>query len=147
MIPIIIDLAPYWAQIQTLAAERNTQKRGYRSSRYWSTDPHFVGLCGEFAISLASGQPVDTALKVMGDAGHDFVLAGYRIDVKAVTYWDDPHLKHPVNASSWPDAFALVAVDQDGQRAKIVGFVSSTQLVADNQIRDYGYGNNYTWSP
>jgi hypothetical protein len=129
-----IDMSSIWDEARQLADERHSQKRGFASSRYWNPDSHFYGMLGEILIEGLTGAPVDIRLRVNGDKGHDF----YGTDVKAATFWNDPHLKHPVRAKFWPDFYILVAIRDT--KARYCGW-TDVHTLKSATIRDYGYGS------
>lgn len=128
-----INMSGIWASAHKLADDRHNQKRAFSSSRYWNTDSHFYGLIGEILIHGLTGAPIDLELRIEGDDGFDF----YDTDVKAATFYSDPHLKHPINAKYWSPFFILVAVKE--RQARYVGW-TDTATLREATVRDYGYG-------
>lgn len=133
------DLSGCWDELKAVAEERNAQKSGFRSSRYWNAESHFLGLLGEQVYALEHGLAVDKALRLNGDGGTDFGS----VDVKTTKYWQYPILKHPVQAQMRADRYALVGIDIDRQRGMLIGEVTADRL-RRGKIEDFGYGPQYT---
>jgi hypothetical protein len=134
------DLAPIWSLIEFVGQARENQKRDRPSTRAWRGDEstHVPSIAGEVVAALTEGQPMDAALKSFGDDGYDLPDG---TDVKTVTRYWPPILKHPVNAKRWPEYFALVFLD--GRTGYYIGKVPASFL-RRGTIRDFGHGENYT---
>lgn len=129
-----VDLAPRWDEIRAYAEQRDKQKRGYRSSRYWNKESHFLGLLGELVYGISIGMEPDFTLRRGGDGGSDFPDT----DVKATKYWTDPWLKVPVD-STMVGTYALVGIDVEQRRGYVAGVFSRKEVRAA-LIKDWGYG-------
>ena len=136
-----VDLEPHLGRISELANTREEQKTGVPSRhQFEDTRPsHFKGLCGELAVSLATGIPFNEEMYgYHGDEGHDFTHNGLRYDVKTVTHWGDPDLKEFLKPKVWSDRYILVALRSE-RWTHIVGWASGAQLQSAG-IVDYGWG-------
>lgn len=134
-----VDLRFCWEQLAAAAAARDAQKRGYASSRYWNQDSHFHGLLGEAVVGKLIGASPRLNLVAEGDGGSDFPFT----DVKTATFLRDPHLKHPVGATHWPEFFVLVALDVDHQRGVLAGYATKAMLLHGGSVRNYGHQDNH----
>ena len=75
---------PSDTELREMAKRRVAQHAGAPSSRHWG-DPvecEFIGLVGERAFSDRFGMPMNLADQPMGDGKFDFVVNGWKIDVK-----------------------------------------------------------------
>lgn len=135
-----IDLEPALDRLQFLGAQRDEQHRKRRSTKNWSqVSTHFLGLCGEYAVSQATGLDFDEQLRPGGDGGADFRWGPHLYSVKATTYWEDPHLKEYQNPKVWCDFYILVGVDLNGKRVRIAGW-TTCQALQGAPLRYYGHG-------
>lgn len=135
-----VFLEDRWEFLLGLAGERDGQKRGFASSRYWTDASHFVGLCGEDLVAFLIGQELDAALRIGGDRGRDFLGPDGRVwNVKASTFWDDPHLKLAPQERSEAKAFLLCALEARARRVRYVGWAMK-ELLEMAPLKDYGYG-------
>lgn len=141
------DLAPHLGRIWSLASARESQKSAVDSPHNCSggRPTHFKGLCGELAVSLFTGLPMDECLYgCSGDSGHDFLHAGLRYDVKTVSYWRNPDLKEFLKPKEWSDRYILMAL-RDGHLVQVVGWATGDQLRSAD-IVDYGHGPRHNLS-
>lgn len=143
LISILHETDPDWthipvpeaARLRAVADARDRQKNGFASSRYWNADSHYIGLLGEWIYGRKVGLEPNLELLIEGDGGYDF--GG--VDVKTSTFLDAPHLKHPVGATRWPAAFALVSVDVENLRGRYEGYATASELRA-SPTREYRPG-------
>lgn len=133
------DLSPFWDTIYDIGAKRHLQKDVFKSTRAWNIKSHIIGIVGEFVIYLESGKEFDAELRLFGDGGKDFEFNGLKVDIKCATFFKDPDLKHPVNEHRWPDYFVLVAFNEAGKKARLMGWTTGESL-KKSEIKDYGYG-------
>jgi hypothetical protein len=134
------DLLPVWRKATEAAAQRDGQKRGFASSRYWNQESHFLGLLGEYVYGHVSRQEVNLTLDVTGDGGLDFP----GIDVKATRYYTKPYLKHPATSNRWPPFFVLVAINVDARLGRYCGHIAGHALQKHGTLRDFGHGPQRT---
>lgn len=142
-----IDLNPYLEELKSIALSRDVQKGGYVSTKNWSVgkSTHFVGVCGEKCVSLRTGLPIDSELRVDGDPGYDFVHNGITYDVKTSTFFTSPDLKEFVSPKKWSDVCILVAI-RSLRWSKVIGWATKAQLLSSSR-RNYGHGDmlTFTW--
>jgi hypothetical protein len=135
------DLSPHWDWLQSVSQKIHDQKDNYDSTRPWHSGSHFIGNCGEFTVTLASGVMFD--YKLHDGQGNKSDFDEYDTEVKTSTFYTDPHLKHPKDEKRWPKYFVLVALDEKRKRSKIVGWCTAEELKA-GELRDYGNGLQYS---
>jgi hypothetical protein len=81
------DLSSYWSWLTEISEKIHDQKDGFKSTRAWNNKSHFIGNCGEFTITLATGIMFDFTLRIEGQGNiPDF----YETEVKCSTYYTDP---------------------------------------------------------
>lgn len=134
-----VDLRAWWSVIQSIGIQRDQQKRSFRSTRDWNSDSHIVGFAGEVVFGVATGKPVDGILRIDGDDGTDVD----DVDVKTTKYWREPLLKHGVGEPLRASWVALVAMDLDAKRGRVVGVVTKNDLLSAPTM-DFGYGLRHT---
>ncbi len=132
------DLSEHWDWLLEISQAIHDQKDNFKSTRAWNEGSHFVGNCGEFTITLATGVPFDSELRINGQ-GDKADYEKYKTEVKTSTHYVDPHIKHPVDETRWAPYFVLVALDVSRKRSKIVGWCTAEEL-KQGEIRDYGNG-------
>lgn len=136
-----IDMSPYWNELKSIANERESQKKKYKSTKNWSKEStHFLGLIGELCFSIHTGLKIDKELKVGGDDGYDFIYNGKTYDIKTTSYYSKPNLTQNLNPKKWADYYILVGVNIDKKVAKIFGYATK-EAVQNAELYDYGYGN------
>ena len=118
----------------------NEDKGHLPSTREWSgNDSHFQGLVAEYLVGHILGIKVNEEVLKAGDGKMDFP----NIDVKASSYWREPHLRvFPEDTKRQDINFVLVAIDLKGMRARVCGWASPAML-AHGHVIDYGYGTRY----
>jgi hypothetical protein len=136
------DLTAFWGWLTHISNMIHHQKDDFESTRPWNDGSHFVGNCGEFTITLATNVMFDYTLRIEGQ-GDKPDYDDHDTEVKCSTFFNDPHLKHPVDAKRWAKYFVLVALDEKRKRSKIVGWATAEELKAGN-IMNYGNGPQYT---
>jgi hypothetical protein len=136
---IWIDLEPFWERLQAVAAQRDAQKRNFKSAKYLNKDSNFIGLCGEMALGIFRGREPDLSLRIDGDGGTDFGT----VDVKTVPDILEPSLKRFAKETKWAEWYALVALDLKKKRAWLVGYTSGENL-RNAPIREFGHGPTHT---
>jgi hypothetical protein len=100
--------------------------------------PHFLGLVGELAWSLYTGEPVDENIYSVRDGGEDF----HGVEVKTITYSGDgePELKIKVSEyeSKRPEMYVLVKFDLSSKEVTILGTISRTAFDDKKVEKKYG---------
>tara|TARA_R100000655_G_scaffold50642_3_gene88246 strand:- start:450 stop:1190 length:741 start_codon:yes stop_codon:yes gene_type:complete len=134
-----IDLSPYKKEIASAAKKRESQKKGYKTSRQWSKQAtNLTGLKGEYAFHLCTGLPVDLSLNAHGDRGADFSYEGILYDVKTTLFkGGDPALLEMTDKKLVSHVYVLVKID--GWTARIIGYASRKQM-RHSQKRDFSNG-------
>ena len=134
-----VDLLPYEKIIKAAAKRRESQKKGYKTSRQWSKDPtNLVGLKGEFAFHMFTGLSVGLSLNATGDFGADFLYEKIAYDIKTTTYTgEDPALLEMPNKKLIPHVYVLMRVNE--WVVDVVGWASRKQM-KNSKKRDFGHG-------
>ena len=135
-----IDLAPYKKKIESAAKKRESQKKGYKTSRQWSKQAtNLTGLKGEYAFHLCTGLPIDLSLRSHGDNGADFEYQGVLYDIKTTLYQGgDPALLEMTDKKLVPHVYVLVRISD--WKAKIIGYATRKQI-RHSQKRDFSNGD------
>jgi len=106
---------------------------------------HFLGLVGELAWSLLSGDPVDEKIYKVRDVGEDFK----GIEVKTITYMGEgePELKIKVEEyeKKTPKKYVLVRFDLYNREVEILGTITRKMFDKHKVQKKYGrfLPNNY----
>ena len=132
-----------WQATNFIAKLHNQKKDKRQSTNAWAgtrdNNPsaftsHWYGLLGEVVYSLETKQLVNFKEIDCGDSGSDFP-DGY--DAKAVTFWQDPWLKVPINTHKWPDnGFAVIALNIDRREGKLVGW-ATIDMVKSAKVKEW----------
>ena len=136
----LIDLSPYKRKIESAAKKRESQKKGYASSRQWSKQAtNLTGIKGEYAFHLCTGLPIDLSLNAHGDFGADFTYEGILYDIKTTLYQgSNPALLEMPGKKLVPHVYVLVRIND--WEAKIIGFATKKQM-RHSQKRDFSNGD------
>jgi len=136
----VIDLSPYRKEIESAAKKRESQKKGYASSRQWSKQAtNLTGIKGEYAFHLCTGLPIDLSLNAHGDFGADFTYEGILYDIKTTLYQgSNPALLEMPGKKLVPHVYVLVRIND--WEAKIIGFATKKQM-RNSQKRDFSNGD------
>jgi hypothetical protein len=123
--------------LKTAARARDLQKTPYASTQLWAGgSTHLLGLIGEWRYGVEISRDPDLSLDPAGDSGSDFD----GVDVKAITFLSDPHLKvRPEDEEKDAWAFAGVLIDEVQMRAAYLGWLPA-EVMFTLPTRDYGYG-------
>ena len=138
-----VSLEPYLDDCQAYAQAVNELKSGYKSSRYLHNNPHYIGALAECIFADQFGLSRNWNVRYQGDDGHDFLLNGWKIDIKACTYWRYPDLKEFPNVCQSPDIYVLAALDLNRHRGRLVGFCSAYRLFLTPPSDYRGLGLRY----
>lgn len=123
-----------WAKLEELASEHDRRSADANNTRSWRKGFNLTGAAGELCYQLVSRYPMSTSLEIR-DGGEDFP----GIDVKASTYWGDPHLKHPLHDPLKAPFYFLTAVDLENRLVRPIGYATRPMLKAAPVV-DYGNG-------
>ena len=135
-----IDLSPYKKKIESAAKKRESQKKGYITSRQWSKQStNLTGIKGEYAFHLCTGLPIDLSLNAHGDFGADFKYEEIFYDIKTTLYQgDDPALLEMPDKKLIPHVYVLVRIND--WKAKLIGYATRKQM-RHSQKRDFSNGD------
>jgi hypothetical protein len=100
---------------------------------------HYLGVLGETAWSLHTGEPVDTEIYAVRDDGEDFK----GIEVKTMTYMGagEPELKITVKEYTQrkpPKLYVLVRFDLKKNEAEILGKITRSKFDSNCKTKQYG---------
>jgi len=111
----------------------NTQKK--------YLDPDVNGMAGEIAVAKYFNRYPDLTIGPHY-SGYDLMIAGKKVDVKTTTRnpgWLQAKLKKKVT-----DADIYIMVTADMPHYTIQGGATAQDLIQQHNIKDTGYGPNYT---
>ncbi len=101
--------------------------------------PHLIGVIGELAWSIATGQKVDESIYSVRDPGQDF----HETEIKTITYFGDgePELKIKVSEyeSKIPKLYVLVRFDMV-KTVEILGTITREAFDLVKKKKKYGAG-------
>ena len=135
-----IDLSPYKKDIESAAKKRESQKKGYASSRQWSKQAtNLTGIKGEYAFHLCTGLPIDLSLNAHGDSGADFIYEDILYDIKTTLYQgNNPALLEMPGKKLIPHVYVLMRVSD--WKARVIGYATKKQMRNSHQ-RDFSNGD------
>lgn len=100
--------------------------------------PHFLGLVGEFAWSLKTGEPLDETIYKIKDSGEDFK----GVEVKTITYSGEgePELKIKVSEyeDKKPKKYVLVHFNLKTKEVSILGTITRKTFDKHKVKKRYG---------
>jgi len=131
------DLTPFWEWLEFISRKIHAQKDPYASTRPWNLRSHLIGNCGEFTLTLATGEMFD--YKLHNGQGKKADFQKYETEVKTSEFYVSPQLKHPKDESRWAKYFELVALDEKRKRSKIMGWCTAQEL-KNGFVHDFGNG-------
>lgn len=134
-----IDLKEYWSLGNWVANERHKQKKSLPSHNPMSDNYELVGVLGEMAYSLATGQEMDYTLRIEGDNGTDF-RGG--INVKTSEKGKGRHLIEYMDKEI-PPIYVYVLVDIKRKKATLSGWIRGEDFLKQAEVVDFGYGKRY----
>lgn len=116
-----------------------TKQEDMRVSREYL--PHFVGLIGEMAWALYSGEKVDEEIYKVRDKGEDFSGT----EVKTITYFGEGEPELKIKQSEYsektPDTYVLVRYNDGDKEAEILGKISREKFDELKVAKRYGRFN------
>lgn len=117
--------------------KNNSFEETLRIDKQYAT--HFIGLVGEYAWSLYSGEAVDEEIYAVRDGGEDFK----GIEVKTITYMGngEPELKitqREYEDRKKPKKYVLVRFDIKNKEVEILGTI--TRYMFDKEKKEKKYG-------
>lgn len=134
-----IGYSEYVDRVQELSDLVNGEKRNYKTARYYTPDPHFIGKIAEFVYAKLTGQVHKVNMYWIygrGDGGTDFDNGE---DVKGTQSWDYLIVNiGPLRALIYV-AVKVIASEE-------VGFVAgwaTPEEVENSEKKDFGYGLRY----
>jgi len=136
----VIDLSLYRKEIESAAKKRESQKKGYKTSRQWSKQAtNLTGLKGEYAFHLCTGLPIDLSLNAHGDSGADFDYEGILYDIKTTLHQGgNPALLEMPGKRLIPHVYVLMRVSD--WEAMVIGYATKKQM-RNSQKRDFSNGD------
>lgn len=138
-------------------AERRGQK-GYQSSRYWTSDPHGIGLPGEKAGSDYFKYPLDLTNRPGGDGGTDRWLLlnvngknrWYRMHIKTrafggrralVSVYTKKNNEYVKNIIYPNDIFVFAIANEEKTNADLLGWEWGSEVLTWEIWTPYGHGS------
>jgi len=142
-IAFAVDLAKKRHEAKSMAFRNSNiymrEKSSYTLEKEYM--PHFVGIIGELAWSIYSGNIIDERIYKVRDNGEDF--SG--VEVKTITYFGDgePELKIKQDEffKKSPDTYVLVRYDESKKEAEILGSISRDKFDKLKKSKRYGKYN------
>jgi hypothetical protein len=101
---------------------------------------HYVGVLGELAYSIHTGQAVDETTIGKGDSGIDFEDG---VQVKASDTVNKPNLMFPVSQFNRKIAKNYVLAWVKLPEVELIGRITREKILEVKTTKDYGYGNTY----
>ena len=129
-----------FASLRTAANRRNNVNRPFSTGFAEHIKNEEEGLIAEYAFCKHFNIFFDGAFGGK-DVGHDCILNGKRIDIKAIA---EPHknlITHKHTDKSNVDIYILIYVS--GVETAIVGWVHKDDFVRDENLKSIGYGETY----
>jgi hypothetical protein len=100
--------------------------------------PHFLGLVGELAWSLKTGESVDEAIYKVRDKGEDFE----GIEIKTVTYSGPGEKELKIKVAEYskkiPKKYVLVYFDLYNKEVEILGSITRVEFDKNKVEKKYG---------
>jgi len=102
---------------------------------------HYLGVIGEMAWSLFTGEPVDTNIYAVRDDGEDFK----GVEVKTITYCGpgEPELKITVKEYTQrkpPKMYVLVRFNMEKNETEVLGTITRQKFDRECKTKQYGRG-------
>lgn len=117
------DEVEAWARALDEIHQVGANASWYRNFRAGDST-HLLGCAAQWGVAKIFGLPHGLIVNPSGgDGGSDIGP----VDIKGTTYWP-PVLKHPANASHWPEYFALAHVVLGLRVVTFIGVVPSAAL-------------------
>ena len=143
--------------IRTLAQLRSKHKANWSlEDTYWNKTPghtneeksfqsHYLGMCGEYGVSMMVNGRFDFIPRFLGDHDQADVLIGpsgqYRIAVKTTRY--NPPIFKLTKLKEIEDATHLASCHYKEPVLTIQWIVSKTYFLSNMYVDSFGYGNRY----
>lgn len=108
--------------------------------------PHFIGVVGELAWSLFTGEKIDENIYPVRDNGYDFK----NVEVKTITYNGpgEPELKIPVaeyEKRTPPACYVLTKLDFNKMEVSILGTITRENFDSLKKRKRYGDYKPYNY--
>jgi len=124
-----MDLSGDWDYIEAVAQARLANNKGPHHVSCYGTEIETIGAAGELAARRCLHLSED--LHVHRDNGTDIEWRGWKIDVKTTQLTplvDHRFLQWPEGKPIKCDIVLMAAVDVKSKRAKVLGFVASSDI-------------------
>ena len=125
-----------------MANRRHNLHKNQSSSRPLSKNYELIGLVGEWEFSKKFGVELDTKEYIDGDKGVDFVINGYKIDVKT----GHNNAYNLLREKNKPHAEIIVLAECDlkSKSVYLIGWEYDSEMIKQ-PYKDFGYGiiNHY----
>jgi hypothetical protein len=136
---IKVNLKPYYYWAKFIADERSAQKEALvGKGRVFSKNYQIVGILGELAYSIVTGEPMDSKQRLLGDGGTDFSGG---INIKSGEVGKTGYLIEDIDKFGDVDIYILVVVDLGKITGDIRGWIGSDEFQEKGIIKDFGFGN------
>jgi len=138
---IKVNLKPYYAWAKFIADERSAQKEALvGKGRVFSKNYQIVGILGELAYSIVTGEAMDSKQRLLGDGGTDFSGG---INIKSGEVGKTKWLIEDMDKFGEVDIYILVVVDLGRITGEIVGWIDGDGFQCRGMVRDFGYGDRF----
>jgi hypothetical protein len=138
-VSIKLNLKPYYAWAQFIADERSAQKEALvGKGRVFSKNYQIVGILGELAYSIVTGEPMDSKQRLLGDGGTDFSGG---INIKSGEVGKTKYLIEDIDKLGHVDIYILVVVNLGKITGEIIGWIDYQGLREGSRVKDFGYGD------
>jgi hypothetical protein len=135
---IKVNLKPYYEWLKDVAKKREALKeRTVKNRRILSDNKEIVGLMGEMAYSIVTGESVDTRLLLGGDGGVDFPGG---VNVKATDHKEAKWLIVDLDKLHEADVYVMVLVDLGKMIGDIIGWIDLETFLEIGCEKDFGHG-------
>jgi len=136
---IKINLKPYYGWAKYIADERSAQKEALvGKGRVFSKNYQVVGILGELAYSIVTGEVMDYKQRLLGDGGTDFPGG---VNVKSGEKGRTKYLIEDIDKLGEVCVYVLVIVDLATISAEIVGWIDMSGFINNKIIKDFGFGD------
>ena len=114
------------------------------SSNFFKSKPawwrHYIGVIGELAYSIHTGEKVGVLTIGKGDSGYDFK---YGVDVKCSNSKQRPDLLLNANQFKRKKANHYVLAWVQENTVELIGHIKRTKATELKEIKDFGNGETY----
>jgi len=114
------------------------------SSNFFKSKPawwrHYIGVIGELAYGIHTGEKVDSTTIGKGDLGYDLK---YGVDVKSSNSKQKPDLLLNTNQFKRKTANHYVLAWVQDNNVELIGHIKRSKVIELKEIKDFGYGETY----